>query len=110
LKSAADRKSAMGQTYLGVLFEEGTYPHLAIKDKESPSTTGVPRYDEAIKYYKLAVEQGFPEACYRLAMMQLEGRGTKPDIRSAVKNLQIAAQHQNIKAIYQLAVMQGSGR
>jgi len=110
LKSAADRKSAMGQTYLGVLFEEGTYPHLAIKDKVDPSITGVPRYDEAIKYYKLAVEQGFPEACYRLAMMQLEGRGTKPDIRSAVKNLQIAAQHQNIKAIYQLAVMQSSGR
>ena len=100
----------MGQTYLGVMFEEGTYPHLAIQDKENPGITGIPRMEEAIKYYKLAVEQGFPEACYRLAMIQLEGRGMKPDIRSAVKNLQIAAQHQNIKAIYQLAVMQSSGR
>ena len=43
-------------------------------------------------------------------MAHLNGYGTKPDIRTAVKYLQLAAQNQNIRAILKLADMQAGGR
>lgn len=43
-------------------------------------------------------------------MAHLNGLGTKSDIRTAVKYLQLAAQNQNIRAILKLADMQAGGR
>ena len=47
---------------------------------------------------------------FRKGMAHLNGLGTKSDIRTAVKYLQLAAQNQNIRAILKLADMQAGGR
>lgn len=100
LKQAADKNNPMGLTYLGVMYE------LAI---HSP-VAKVPKYLDAFQLYVKAADAGFAEAQYRLGMCYYNGYGTKQDIRLAVKYLQLASQHQNIRAIMQLADLQSSGR
>ena len=53
---------------------------------------GVPQsYAEAMKWYRLAAEQGHAWAQFRLGMMYREGRGAPPDFVQAYMWLNLAA-------------------
>jgi hypothetical protein len=42
-------------------------------------------YEEAIKWYRIAAEQGYTQAQKNLSVMYLEGRGVEKDHKEAVR-------------------------
>jgi len=70
-------KHPTAQTNLGFAYEQGK---------------GVNQdYNEALKWYSMAVEQGNAVAQYNLGMMYKEGRGVKQDVNEAIKLFQLSS-------------------
>ena len=60
---------------------------------------GVPQdYAEAVKWYRLAAEQGNAKAQYNLAVMYDNGEGVPQDYAEAVKWYRLAAEQGDAKA------------
>ena len=54
---------------------------------------GVPQdYKEAVKWYRLAAEQGYADAQYNLGLMYSNGEGVPQDYKEAVKWYRLAAE------------------
>ncbi len=72
---------------------------------------GVPQDDaEAVRWYRLAAEQGHASAQYNLGVMYADGRGVPQDDVEAVRWFQLAAEQGYAGAQYNLGVMYGTGR
>ena len=70
---------------------------------------GVPQDDEeAIKWWRLAVEQGCVEAQCNLGVMYYEGIGVPQDYEEAVKWWGLAAGQKHERAQFNLEMMHGS--
>lgn len=71
---------------------------------------GVPQDDgEAVKWYRLAAEQGHAEAQYSLGYMYDNGEGVPRDFSEAVKWYRLAAEQGNAKAQFNLGVKYYNG-
>ena len=71
---------------------------------------GVPQdYQEAVKWYRLAAEQGVAKAQYNLGWMYMNGRGVPQDYQEAVKWYRLAAELGHAKAQTNLGVMYENG-
>ena len=67
---------------------------------------GVPQdYKTAVKWYRLAAEQGYVRAQYNLGLMYANGQGVPQDYKTAVKWFRLAAEQGNADAQYNLGVM-----
>ena len=67
---------------------------------------GVPLDDkEAIKWYRLAAEQGNAKAQYNLALMYDNGEGVPQDYKEAIKWYRLAAEQENAKAQTNLGIL-----
>ena len=67
---------------------------------------GVPQdYKEAVKWYRLAAEQGYATAQYNLGVMYDEGYGVPQDDKEAVKWYRLAAEQENVDAQFNLGFM-----
>ena len=74
----ANAGDAMAQYNLGVVYDDGH---------------GVPEDDvEAVKWYRLAAEQGVADAQYNLGLMYYNGTGVPQDYAEAVKWFRLAAE------------------
>ena len=62
--------SGEAQTYVGIAYEKGTWVEQ--------------NYEEAVRYYKKAADQGFYNASYRLGMLYLNGKGVVQDYNKAI--------------------------
>ena len=70
---------------------------------------GVPQDDkEAIKWWRLAVEQGDAEAQCNLGVMYYEGIGVPQDYEEAVKWYRLAAEQRHERAQFNLEMMHGN--
>ena len=67
---------------------------------------GVPQDDkEALKWFRLAAEQGDAEAQNNLGVMYIEGQGVPQDNKEAVKWLRLSAEQRDEQAQINLALM-----
>ena len=65
---------------------------------------GVPEDDkEAVKWYRLAAEQGHAQAQYNLGLMYANGEGVPEDDKEAVKWYRLAAEQGHAQAQSTLA-------
>ena len=72
---------------------------------------GVPQdYEEAVKWYRLAAEQGYANAQYNLGLMYDNGEGVPQDYAEAVKWYRLAAEQGMLHAQYNLGVMYDNGK
>ncbi len=63
------------------------------------SGKGVPQDDaEAIRWYRLAAEQGYAGAQFNLGLMYFSGEGVPPDEMEAVRWIQLAAEQGHVQA------------
>ena len=70
---------------------------------------GVPQDDkEAVKWYRLAAEQGVADAQSNLGFMYAHGRGVPQDVKEAVKWWQLAAEQGNADARKNIKRLNGS--
>ena len=67
-------------------------------------------YKEAVKWYRLAAEQGDAKAQYYLGAMYDKGQGVPQDHKEAVKWHRLSAEQGFAKGQYYLGVMYGNGR
>ena len=71
---------------------------------------GVPRdYQEAIKWYRLAAEQGYSGGQYNLGLMYYQGKGVAQDYQEAVKWVRFAAEQGEATSQLNLGVMYDKG-
>jgi TPR repeat protein len=74
------------------------------------SFDGVARYErEAVKWFRLAADQGHAEAQCRLAICYRDGSGVKKDQREAVKWFRLAADQGHTSAQFDLAICYRDG-
>jgi TPR repeat protein len=66
-------------------------------------------YAEAVKWYRLAAEQGDADAQSNLGFMYANGRGVPENDAEAVKWYRLAAEQGNASAQYNLALMYDEG-
>jgi len=66
-------------------------------------------YAEAVKWYRLAAEQGYATAQYNLGVMYANGEGVPENDAEAVKWYRLAAEQGDAKAQYNLALMYDEG-
>jgi hypothetical protein len=72
---------------------------------------GVPKvYQEAVKWYRLAADQGDASAQNNLGVMYENGRGVPQDYKEAVKWYRLAADQGDASAQYNLGEMYENGR
>jgi TPR repeat protein len=67
-------------------------------------------YNEALKWYRLAADQDYPEAENNLGTMYESGRGIPQDDAVAVRWFRLAALHKNAKAETNLGLMYANGK
>jgi TPR repeat protein len=67
-------------------------------------------YAEAVKWYRLAAEQGEAKAQFNLGHMAGHGQGGPQDYAEAAKWFRLAADQGNLKAISSLGFMYASGQ
>ena len=90
------RRNTHGQYNLGMVYEHGR---------------GVTQdYAQAVKWYRLAAEQGLADAQYRLGSMYDEGRGVKQDYAEAAIWYRVAADKGHEDAQYNIAFAYEIGR
>ena len=77
LETLANKGDAEAQYWLGLRFEKGTGV--------------VQNYLEAVKWYRLAVEEGVAEAQYDLGVMYAYGQGVTQDYKEAIKLYHLSA-------------------
>jgi len=71
---------------------------------------GTPQdYKQALKWYRIAAEQGHAKAQYSLAIMYDNGKGTPQDYKQALKWYTKAAEQGLAQAQYSLAIMYDNG-
>jgi TPR repeat protein len=72
---------------------------------------GVPQdYKAAVRYYRLAGDQGNVIAQLSLAVLYREGKGVRQDFQEAIRWFRLAADQGNACAQYSLAVLYHNGR
>ena len=72
---------------------------------------GVPQNDKtALKWFRLAAEQGYASAQTNLGFMYRNGRGVPQDDKTAVKWYTLAAEQGYAAAQYNLGLMYANGR
>jgi len=72
---------------------------------------GVPQDDaEAIRWYRLAADQGNASAQYNLGVMYRRGDGVPQDYAEAIRWYRLAADQGNASAQYNLGIMYGQGQ
>jgi TPR repeat protein len=73
---------------------------------------GLPQDDQgAVRFYKLAAEQGNDQGQANLAFMYLQGRGgLAQSDEEAVRLYKLAAEQGNVRALFQLSLMRDKGR
>ena len=64
---------------------------------------------EAVKWYRLAAEQGAPEAQHNLGFMYRYGKGVLQDDKEAVKWYRLAAEQGVVEAQFNTGVMYANG-
>ena len=70
---------------------------------------GVPQdYKEALKWFRLAAEQGVTEAQFGLGLMYAHGRGVPQDVKEALKWYRLAAEKGNAAARKMIKKLDGS--
>lgn len=69
-----------------------------------------PNYEEAVNWYRLAVEQNHPNALYNLAGMYSSGRAGVQDFAEAARLYLLAAELGHVGARRNLAVLYENGR
>jgi hypothetical protein len=71
---------------------------------------GVPEdYAEAVKWYRLAADQGDADAQFSLGLMYNNGEGVLKNYAEAVKWFRLAADQGNVFAQYSLGLMYANG-
>jgi TPR repeat protein len=70
----------------------------------------VKEYAEAVKWYRLAAQQGNEFAQYNLGVMYANGQGVVKDYAEATKLFRLAAQQGHKTAQYNLGVMYNKGQ
>jgi TPR repeat protein len=68
-----------------------------------------PDYAEAVRWYRLAAEQGDVNAQYNLGAMYGNGDGVPEDYAEAVRWYRLAAEQGDVNAQYNLGYMYGNG-
>jgi uncharacterized protein len=77
-QALAKKGDAAAQTNLGYLYYEGK---------------GVPQsYPEALKWYNVAILQGYPEAMFNLGVAYAEGKGVERNVTEALRLYRLAAE------------------
>ena len=66
-------------------------------------------YKEAVKWYRLAGEQGYIQAQFNLGGMYVKGQGVTQDYKKAVKWWRLAAEQGYASAQFNLGGMYGEG-
>ena len=92
VRAKALKGDAKSQYNLGVIYDEG---YKGVKKNQK----------EAIKWYRKAASQNYPEAFYNLGVAYAHGFGVKKDETEAVKWYLKAAEHGLSVAYYNLGVM-----
>ena len=96
LSAKANSDDAEAQFSLGLMYELGQ---------------GVPQdYAEAVKWYRMAAEQGHAAAQFNLGLMYAEGQGVTQDHTEAVKWYRLAAEQGYAGAQYNLGFMYAKGQ
>jgi hypothetical protein len=80
----AESGNPSAQTNLGVLYYQGR--------------AGTPKYQEALKWYRLAAMQGYPDAQFNLGLAYMEGKGVSYDMTQALRWYNMAAEGQYLPA------------
>ena len=71
---------------------------------------GVPQdYAEALRWYRLAAEQGYADAQASLGLMYYDGKGVPQDYAEALRWFRLAAEQGNADAQFNLGVMYYDG-
>jgi len=71
---------------------------------------GVPQdYKEAMVWYRLAADQGNPEAQFSLGYMYEMGQSVSPDFREAARLYRLAAEQKHSLAQFSLGYLYGEG-
>ncbi len=95
-KELAEQGDADAQLNWGALYANGS--------------NGLPHDDaEAVKWYRLAAEQGHPTAQFYLGLMYVAGRGVPKNDAEAVKWYRLAAERGDYIAQYNLGLMYAQG-
>ena len=89
----------------------GFYDHIPDgPDIDSHPDLGVPQdYKEAVRWYKLAADQGHASAQYNLGLMYATGQGVPQDYKEALRWYKLAADQGHASAQYNLGYMYDSG-
>ena len=75
------------------------------------SVLGIPQdYKEAVKWYRLAADQGYASAQFLLGTMYFNGQGVPQDYKEAVKWYRLAADQGNPGAQSNLGLMYDNGQ
>ena len=94
----AEQGDIKSQFMLGFMYDSGLFP-------------GVPQdYAEAVKWYRMAAEQGHPVAQTELGELYNQGKGVPQDYAEAVKWYRMAAEQGHSAAQYNLGLMYANGR
>ena len=85
-----------------------------LKSLLSPGEAGaqcnLPDFKEAVKWYRLAADQGNAEAQYNLGAAYCEGKSVPQNFKEAVKWYRLAADQGNAEAQYNLGVVYYEGK
>lgn len=104
LRQAASRGNPAAKNYRGILYRDHASKIL------NPLEFALTNYNaEAVKLFREAAEQGFPDAQVNLGWMYANGRGVAKDNVEALKWYRMAAAHNNAIAQYNLGVMYEKG-
>ena len=72
---------------------------------------GIPQdYKEAVKWYRLAADQGYASAQFLLGTMYFNGQGVPQDYKEAVKWYRLAAEQGDSSAQFNLGFMYNNGQ
>lgn len=67
-------------------------------------------YDQAIKFFKKAADEGHVDALYKLGEMYAKGHGVPQDCQKAFEWVQKAADEGHVDALYELGAMYEYGK
>ena len=67
-------------------------------------------YKQAIKFFKLSADQGYPPAQNKLGVKYENSDGVKPNYSEAIKYFKLAAKQGNVSAQYKLGVIYDEGK
>ncbi len=81
------------------------------RNKRDEAGQGVTQdYKEAVKWYRLAAEQGHAKSQFNLGTMYDNGQGVTQDYQKAVKWFRLSAEHGYAKARFDLGLMYENGQ